>query len=171
VLPVSLSLVVTAWAAPASAVSEERMMAGFLFNFAKFVKWPEAAFASPEAPISIGVLGDRDFAEILTKVVSGKTARGRAIEVEVHQVPGSAREGHILFAPASWNGGLDDMVSAVTGFNVLTVADAPGFSQAGGMVTFLREGSKLRFEINEVVAGQAGLRISARLLGLARVVR
>lgn len=166
----ALALAVAWLAAPGVARSqaeESQILAAFLYNFAKFVEWPDAALSEGES-IRIGVLGGEGFASTLEKVVAGKQVRGRGIDVQRLSSP--TPKVHVLYVPAGQAGLRDGARSAVAGAPVLTVADAPDFASEGGMVAFVREGNKVRFEINQAAASGAKLRISSRLLGLARKV-
>lgn len=155
---------------PARAeVDEQRLMAAFLFNFVKFVSWPEEAFSGPDASIEIAVLGDVSFRNLMQQSVGDKIVGGRPIQVTVVGSPFEARSAHLLFMPANQAPRVDQ-VSSLRGTHVLTVADAEGFARGGGMVAFVRENNKLRFEINESAAKRAGLTVSSRLLSVARQV-
>jgi hypothetical protein len=154
-------------AAPAEAeFDEQRVMAAFLFNFVKFVSWPEDAFSGPDASIEIAVLGDPSFRDLMAQSVRDKLVGGRPLQVTVVSAPFEAKSAHLLFMPAH-QAPRADQVAGLRGTHVLTVADADGFARSGGMVAFVRENNKLRFEINESAAKQAGLSGSSRLLSVA----
>ena len=148
---------------------EQQVMAAFLFNFVKLVTWPEEAFGGADAPIRVAVLGDDSFRALLVKSIQGKEAGGRTLEVVgVASIP-EASSAQVLFLPAS-QGPRAAMVESLVASHVLTVADAESFARDGGMVAFVREGNKLRFEINESAAKKAGLSVSSRLLRVAKQV-
>lgn len=160
----------TAMALPADAeIDEQRLMAAFLFNFVKFVSWPDEAFSGPDASIEIAVLGDASFRNLMQQSVGDKIVSGRPLEVTVVGSPYEARSAHLLFMPANQAPRVDQ-VASLRGTHVLTVADAEDFARGGGMVSFVRENNKLRFEINESAAKRAGLSVSSRLLSVARQV-
>jgi hypothetical protein len=163
--------VVCLLAAPARAQIDEReVMAAFLFNFLKFVTWPEESFPSPDAPIQIAVLRDEAFRDIVDELAGDKVVGGRALRVTTVSSPAEARSAQLLFVPADQTPA-PEFLAELRGSHVLTVADAENFAQEGGMVGFVREDNRLRFEINESAARRAGLAVSSRLLRLATKVR
>jgi hypothetical protein len=54
---------------------------------------------------------------------------------------------------------------------VLTVSDMPQFAQRGGMIQFVLEGNRVRFEVNLIATQHAGLTLSSDLLKVATAVR
>jgi hypothetical protein len=141
---------------------EHRVKAAYLFNFVRFVEWPAA---SGEGPLTICVVRPSPFGEVLTDTVRNERVNGRAIATRLVD---TADDGcHVVFIPAS--AAALPSLRAVDESPVLTVGESPGFIRQGGMVNFVREGTNVRFEIDEPAARRAGLRISSRLLRLARV--
>lgn len=150
-------------------LSEYQVKAAYLFNFLKFVEWPEDAFADPLAPIVIGVIGEDPFGSALPQVVIGKTVQGRDLIIRVYRTGENLRGAQILFISASESKRLPMILSSLRGSSVLTVADTAGFLEAGGMIQFLSENDRVRFAINAEAAGRAKLKVSSKLLSLARV--
>jgi hypothetical protein len=151
------------------ALSEYQVKAAYLFNFLKFVEYPSESFADPLAPIVIGVVGDDPFGDALPQVVIGKTVQGRDLVIHVYRPSEDFRGAHILFISASERKRLPMILSSLRGSSVLTVADTAGFLDAGGMIQFLNENGRVRFAINVNETGRARLKISSKLLSLARV--
>jgi hypothetical protein len=153
----------------AAAPSEYRLKAAFLWNFAKFVEWPTNAFASESAPFIIGVLGKNPFGPDLEKTVSGKLINTHPIEVRVFDSVAEAKQCHLLFVAASETARVADIVKSLAGTTVLTVGDTESgpFTENGGMIKFVFEGNKVRFQINDNAAKSANLKISSKLLSLA----
>ena len=157
-------------AAPARGADVNEVKADMLWNIAKFIQWPETAFARGESDFVFTILGDDSLAEALAARLSTRTLNGRPVFVRVvgrvQDVVGS----QILYIAAPTLGRLPDVIRELHGRPVLTVANASGFVEAGGMVDFVAEDDKVRFEIHQARAEKTGLKISARLLALARVV-
>ena len=152
-------------------IEEYQVKAAYLYNFAKFVDWPAAAFASPTTPLSICILGEDPFGGGLHEVVRGKTAGGRILAVRSLSDISGARGCHVLFISAvEWKANRP-VLGRLAGSGVLTVGEAPGFTTGGGIVNFKLEGRRVRFEINVDAARQAQLQISSKLLSLAEIVR
>jgi|SRR5579862_8663311 len=153
------------------ALSEYQVKAAYLFNFLKFVEYPAESFADPLAPMVIGVVGEDPFGSALPQVVIGKTVQGRDLVIRAYRAGEDLRAAHILFISASERKKLPMILSGLHGASVLTVADTPGFLEAGGMIQFLNENGRVRFAINADAAGQARLKLSSKLLSLAKVAR
>lgn len=148
----------------AQPVSREYLVkAAFLYNFVKFVEWPSR---TASGPIVICVAGRNPFGTILADTIRGEIVAGRTLEARVILEPDDAC--HVTFIPAGANAGA--YLRAARGAAILTVGEAPGFIEQGGLIRFYLEGGGVRFEINRDGADRAGLRISSRLLQLARIV-
>jgi hypothetical protein len=156
--------------APALAQSEDQVKAAFLFNFARYVEWPDRAFADEASPVRICTIGADDFGSVVSAVVEGKSVGMRAVSVEPVSDVASAEGCHILYAGTASDVSPDEVVSGLAGASVFTIADTAGFAEKGGIANFFRADNKVRFEINPTAARGAGLKISSRLLRLARVV-
>jgi hypothetical protein len=154
--------------------SEYLIKAGFIYNFAKLVEWPATAFAQPESPIVIGILGDDPFGSTLDRIVADKKINGRgfaAKRLKWTRELKDLRDCNILFVSSSEREHMDSVVDAVKWLPVLTIGDVPGFARRGGIMNFTLEDNKIRFEVNVEAAKHADLTISSRLLTLARIVQ
>jgi hypothetical protein len=153
---------------------EYQVKAAFLYNFAQFVDWPDDAFAGADAPVVITIVGPNPFGTAVEQVTRGKTVRGRAIAVRYAPTVAAVGRTHVLFvadADVARGGQALREAAAAAGGHALTIADDEQFTAAGGVIRFFTEENKLRFEINTAAAGRAGLKVSAKLLQLARVYR
>lgn len=157
-------------AAPARAVGVNETKSEMLWNIAKFVQWPEAALANSKGQIVFTILGEDDLAAELANLLSSKTINGKPVFVRFARRAQDARGSQILYVAASETEHMETVLMEVAGAPVLTVADTPAFAASGGMVGFAEDAGKVRFEINLGHAERSGLRISAKLLALARVV-
>jgi hypothetical protein len=154
--------------------SEYLIKAGFIFNFAKFVDWPPTTFAQPDSPIVIGILGTDPFGAIIDQIVQDKKIGGRGFVVKRLKWGTDLKdlkECKILFVGASERIHIDELVQIVRGLPILTVGETPGFAEHGGVIRFVLEDNRVRFEVNVEAARQAGLTISSRLLTLARIIQ
>ncbi len=173
-LSLSLSWAPGALAQDSSDSSEYLIKAGFIFNFAKFVEWPPTTFAQPDSPIVIGILGTDPFGTIIDHIVQDKKIGGRGFVVKRLKWGAEAkdlRECKILFVGASERAHIDELVQIVKFLPILTVGETPGFAEHGGVVRFVLEDNRVRFEVNVDAARQGGLTISSRLLTLARIIQ
>jgi hypothetical protein len=152
-------------------IDEYQVKAAFLYNFAKFVHWPERAFASPTDPIQICVFGHNPFGSSLEQTVGGKEFAGRNFLVRSIADPQEACKCHIVFISAAEKRRTAALIAAARGASVLTVGESPGFAAQGGVVNFVLENGAVHFEVNLEAARQKDLEISSKLLGLARVIK
>jgi YfiR/HmsC-like len=162
-----------AQAGDASESSEYLIKAGFIYNFAKFVEWPANAFAQPDSPIVIGVLGTDPFGNTIDRIVEDKKVGTRGFVVRRYKWSKElkeVKECKILFVSASEHAHIDEIVESVKGLPILTVGETPGFAERGGVIRFTLEGNRVRFEVNVEAAHQAELNISSRLLTLAKII-
>lgn len=153
-------------------LTESKLKAAFLFNFVKFVEWPPAAFLTTNSPLTIGILGENPFGGDLEAIVRDKTINSRAVIIKPMRALVEATNCQVLFISPSAKSKIPEMISTLGAASVLTVGDSDRFAETGGMINFVKEGNKIRFEINEVAAKRAGLKISSKLLSLAsRTIR
>jgi hypothetical protein len=153
--------------------SEYLIKAGFIYNFAKFVEWPSAAFADSDSPIVIGVLGNDPFGPTIDRIVEDKKIGSRGFIVKRFKWGKDLKDLHdckILFIAGSERAHIDEVLQMVKGLPILTVGETPGFAERGGMIRFVLEDNRVRFEVNVEAARQADLNISSRLLTLARII-
>ena len=151
-----------------AAPSEFQLKAAFIYNFAKFVEWPAESFPTPHSPFVIGIIGDNPFEDTLAQTVLNKQINGHPFQVVQFKTLADLKSCHILFVSLSERKRLAEILRPLRGASVLTVSDLDHFLPAGGMIQFLMEGNKVRFAINDTTAKTAGLRISSKLLNLAK---
>jgi len=165
-----LGVCVLAAAAQGQSVTEYQVKAAFLFNFARFVEWPADAFPSADSALQICVLGQDPFGREFEQVIVDKTVSGHRIEIAHPDGVPQARSCQILFIAASEKARLASILQRLKGTSVLIVGDTPGFAALGGAINFVIDDGRVRFEINLKAAELAHLKISARLLTVAKVV-
>jgi len=160
---VAMALTLTPAAARAQGALDAK--AELLLNIARFVEWPQS-----KDQLTFAVLGDDELAAVVAATLSTKSLPGRKVYVRCIRRPEDARDCQVLFIAPSEANRIPQVIQALEGHSVLTVADTPGFTSAGGMVDFVQENERVRFEINLGTAEKAQLKISAKLLALARIV-
>ena len=151
------------------AADVNQTKASMLWNIAKFVEWPDLQPDS-KSPIIFTILGEDDLAADLAGVLSSKMVNGRPVFVRFARRPQDAKGSQILYVAATEVPHMMQVLAIVDTLPVLTVSDAPGFATHGGMLGFTRIGEKVRFEVNLGHAERTGLKLSAKLLALARLV-
>lgn len=150
----------------AQAPSEYQVKAAFLFNFAKFIEWPAAAFRNRQSPITICVVGDDPFGPVIDETVKGQSFANRRFSVRrVKQIP---RDDTCQIAFVSGaESARTELGMAIRALPILTVGEDDATSESSGIINFVIEGSKVRFDINLDAAERAGIKISSKLLKLA----
>jgi hypothetical protein len=154
-----------------SEVEEYKAKAAFLFHFAQFAEWPPETFKDPNAPLTFCIFGQDPFLGALDDTVNRKLIGIRTLRVQhLKQAQEVTQACQILFIGTGERKRIPALVAALKEFPVLTVGETENFVREGGMIGFCLEGNKMRFEINLGAAGRAKLKISARLLALAKTV-
>jgi YfiR/HmsC-like len=164
-----LALPAAAPAAPAP-MDEYSIKAAFLYNFAKFVEWPESSFAAHPETHRFCVYGSELFSPALLKGLEKKVVQGRRVVVLHPALPQELAACQIVFLRRGDDARLPEVLGAIGGLPVLLVGEAEGFAQRGGMINFVVEQEHVHFEINRRAAASAGLEVSSRLLGLAKII-
>jgi hypothetical protein len=165
ILAVNSSAFVTDQSASAPA-----LRAAFMYNFAKFTEWP-ANVIRRDQPIVFCVRDDAPMAEALQQIVKGRAVGGHALAVRRVGLDNGVRACHLLYASGLDAKRTNELLGTVGPLPVLTVGDFERFAQMGGVANFFVEDGKMRFAINIDSAQRAGLRVSSKLLMLARIVR
>jgi hypothetical protein len=165
----ALSLGVLAHTAAPEPAGEYQVKAAFLLNFTKFIEWPADAFEGPASPFAICILGDDPFGASLNRLVEGEEANGRKLVVQRLRRAPAPKACQLLFVGREER----DVTRMLAGLGpgVLTVGEADRFLHEGGIIAFVLEDRRVRFDINQTAAANASLAMSARLLNVARSVR
>jgi hypothetical protein len=153
-----------------AALTEYEVKAAFLFNFAKFVDWPGSELRRGNAPMVLGVLGEDPFGEVLDRILQAKQINKHPLILKRFQCGADPTGCHVLFISASEKDRLPEIVRAFEGRAVLLVSETDRFLECGGMINFYIESASVKFAINLEAAQRSGLRISSKLLSVAKVV-
>lgn len=148
--------------------SEAAVKAAFLYNFAKFTDWPAHA---AEAPLTMCIVGDSPVAAALIEAVRNQRIGGHAIDARAIATDAPMHSCDVLFVSMSETRRSARALEVLKSLPILTVSDDKQFAQSGGVVELFVENGRMRFSINTDAADRAGLRLSSRLLSLARIVR
>lgn len=154
-----------------SRVSEYQLKAAFIFNFAKFVTWPEDSFETKNSPFKIGVLGTDPFGKILDNTVAGKTVGKRSVQIKRSDSLSDLDDCHIIFISESKEKEMSRILKELETSNVLIVGDMNRFAENRGVIGFYSEGRKIRLAINTKAAKSQDLKISSKLLSISKIVK
>jgi hypothetical protein len=149
--------------ARAESSAEDSAKAGFILNFTKYTDWPAAQAGSE---LLICSLSERPLSGKL-ETLQGRQVQGRTIRVRAATRASEWRDCQVLFIAEDEEQRIDTVLRNVSQHAVLTISDAPGFVQAGGVIGLKLRAGRIRFDINQGATRQAGLRLSSQLLKLA----
>ena len=159
--------------ARADGVSREyQLKAAFVFNFSQFIEWPEEAFASKDSPFVVTIVGQDPFAGAIEQAMAGKSVGTHPVVIKHVDAIAKFDRCQILFVPATEDQSIVNVLRRVIANSpVLTVGESDAFIQSGGAIRFYTEDNKIRFEVNQEAAASARLKISSKLLRLARIYK
>lgn len=155
--------------AQSETASEYDVKAAFLYNFAKFIQWP-ASSSNGDDPIAICIFGDDPFGRDIDAIIAGKTINNHDIAIRRTRKLDDLRQCQIAFISASEADHLPEIIDTLRGLSVLLVGDTAGFAERGGHIEFITEDNKVRFSINIDASERSRLKMSSKLLALARIV-
>lgn len=150
--------------------TEARIKVAYIYNFLKFIEWPDAGQPAAGEPIRICEMGAGPLAGVIGELAS-RTVLDRPIEVVHLQGTEAFASCRILFVGGREEARLALLLQQVEGTPVLTVSDIPGFARRGGMIGFVTQQDRVKVEINQRPVRDAGLKVHAKLLEVARIVQ
>lgn len=159
-----LSLCLGLASAHATIRSEYEVKAAFLYNFTRFVSWPDTAHASRH--LEVCIFGDDPFGDLLNPI-RGRKSQGRELQLRYPDEAAGLAGCDVLYIGQTHPRNLDELLELAQDRGMLTVSDLPDFVRKGGMVGYVKQGNVIRFEISLKAATEAGLTINSRLLELA----
>lgn len=148
--------------------NEYEVKAAFVLNFLQFIEWPAGTSTNSGTPLVIGILGENPFGAALDETIKDETVQGRPLKIKRARQASDLRDCQLVFVCRSEKNHLKDVLAALQGSGALTVSDIEQFSQHGGMIGLVNESGRIRFEINQESAEQGNVKISSKLLRLAR---
>jgi len=154
----------------ATVSSEYQVKAAFLVNFPKYAEWPPEAFAETNSPIVITVLAETNVAEEVQKAIRGRAVNGR--EIVLQRLASGAEPGvcHILFISAAEQRHSPALLAKLKNASILTVGESEDFLRSGGIINLARQDQKIALQVNLKAAGRARIKISSKLLTVAKLV-
>jgi hypothetical protein len=156
----------TAAAGDRSHSVEYPVKAAFIYNFMRYVEWPAAS-----GEMAVCVVGQDPFGPAIDAALAGKTVGARAVTLRRLPTAEGAASCAVVFVPATAMREWAKLRPRLRTEPVLSVGEARGFTEEGGVIGFVVESNRLQFEVNQDAATAAGLRLSSRLLSLAHSVR
>jgi hypothetical protein len=155
---------------PAAPVDSRHVKAVFVVDVLSFVMWPAEKLGPPPARLVVAVIGDPEFAALVSEVAAARRTESHPVTVRAVPEVEAALDAHLIFIATSQTRRLPSILRTLAGTPVLTVGDTDGFAQDGVALNLYTFDNRVRIEINSTATARAGLRISANLMRLARVV-
>lgn len=149
-------------------LNDQQMKAAYVLNFVRYTDWPEHSLAAPDSPLTVCVFGDSS--AVALAGIAGKSIKGHPVKVRGATTSDDARSCHVLFVPELDARRFISTLRTLQNTPVLTVGEAEGFVDIGGMIGLVHLDNRLQFEVNLGVIQQAQLKVSSQLLRLARNV-
>jgi hypothetical protein len=144
---------------------------GFLYNFTKFVEWPAESYRDAGAPLTICIVGRDPFSADLEAELRTRKVGEHPVQVKALKATDPLSGCHIVFVPATEKGHFDIIMKDLAGSSSLTVGESDGFAAMGGVINLIVEENKVHFEVNPLAAERARLKISSKLMTMAKIVK
>lgn len=146
---------------------KEKYHSVFIYNFSKYVKWPDAQNSEN---FVIGVLGASAIQKDLEAMAAAKNVNGRTIEIKQFKSAEEVSDCHILYVAATASEKFNQVLSETNSKPILVVTDNPGFANKGAAINFIEVGGKIKFELNQKNVEKRGLKVAGSLASLAILV-
>jgi hypothetical protein len=149
--------------------TEYKIKTAYLYNFAKFVKWPENRFISPNSDINICILENNPFKPFI-HILNRKKAQGRRFNVITRPDTTQLKQCHMVFIPRSFTGDYKTVLKQTQALPILTIGEDTAFIHNGGIIAFIVQRDTVGFILNLDNAATANLTVSAKLAEVAKQV-
>ena len=150
-------------------ITDDEIKAALVFKFPVYVRWPGGAMNAKIDHFEFCVMGNCRLSDLLSQF-DGEKVMGKTIRIKRLSNIEALGNCHMLFISSSEKNNLPAIFKAIKGKPVLTVGDMKGFALNGGVINFTRKKDSVHFEINPKAGKRAGLKISSKLLRLAKIV-
>jgi hypothetical protein len=150
---------------------EYQVKAAFLLSFVTFTEWPATAFESPSSPVRICVTGDDPFEGSLTRTVEGEIVAGHPLVISHVDRGEDVSRCHVLFVPRTADSRGAALNRGASDTPILIVGESDALWHGGAIISFAIDEGRVRFDVNRTAAERSGLRLSSKLLKIARLVR
>ena len=155
----------------AQQYTEYDLKAAYIFNFSKFVSWPQNTFEHDDSDFNIAVFGESPITKVLLAAFKGRKIQNREISIRVFYRIEDLPKAQIVFVSKGMQLETANLIEIIDNRPILLVGDAvESFCQLGGVINFTARGSKYQFEINNNAAISLHLKISSKLLALSKII-
>ena len=163
-----LALSIASPAVAQQEAPEYSVKAAYVYNFIRFVEWPEKGRSDS---INLYVVGPQTVVSSFRTALEGKTVGDRPIQVKAATSPGDIKNAHALYVAGSDTDRAREFVKAVSEKDVLTITEASRFPSVGSLINFYISEGTVRFAVNATVLEKSLLKVSSQMLQFAAIVR
>lgn len=146
-----------------SLAQNEKFKALFMYNFAKNIQWP-AAYQSGD--FVIAVLGNSPMIDELKVIASKQKIGSQTIVVKTIKSASEIGDAQIVYLPESQSSSTKDVVATTAGKSVLVITDKEGLSKEGSAINYIKDGGRIKYEINRAVIEKRGMSVNSALISL-----
>jgi hypothetical protein len=150
--------------------SQAQIIAAFVFNFAKFTEWPQQAFTESNAPLNVCFLGGEDVRVAFQEISAGKSVNARPILVRDVKTAGEVLDCRIIYIDTANGPVVAGVMKNARQRCALVIGVSNDFLLRGGIIKLLVENNRMKFDVNVGAADRTKIRLSSKLLALARSV-
>ncbi len=154
----------------ADGPKEYQIKVAFLYHFATFVDWPSSTYKDTDGHLRICIMGKDPFGESLDATLRTKKIGSHPLEIYRNPSTTTLKHCHMLYLAAAQSSQLRTYRQQYGSANVLTVGENDIFIQHGGMIKFFLDDQKVRFAINPDAINKTNLKVSSKLLRLAKII-
>ena len=147
---------------------EYKIKAAFIYNFTKFIDWPQGIFLNGNAPLNLCLLGDNSFRPVLEKIVKGKISQSRQFSIQLKNKTDNFLACHLLYIYSLSDESTFKVLDTLLRQPVVTVFETASSNKQLGIIRLIKKKNKIQFEINRAAAENSGLTISSHLLKLGK---
>lgn len=146
---------------------EYQVKAAYVFNLANATEWPADAFRNPSEPFRVCVAQPSPFGEALEQVFLNEQVLRHPVAIAAIRLDTDVAGCHIVFVPdgADPGGGILDAARRAP---MLTIGESATFAKRGGIITFVHDAGRIRLDVNQRAAAAAGVKLSSKVLQVAR---
>lgn len=160
-------LMLAATAVTAQDRPTHEIHAAMLFNFIKYVQWPNEGEAGE---FVVGVIGDDNVFNTLNQWYNGKQKGSKTYVIKKLTSPGESSNCQVVYVGKAKNKDFDDIKNSISGKSILTITDGNGLGQKGSCINFKVIDGKLKFELNQATLTSSNLKVSSQLSSMAILI-
>jgi hypothetical protein len=150
--------------------SQAQIRAALVFNFPKFAEWPAISYVDSGSPLSVCFLGADDVRAAFQGISAGKALNGRFVEARAVKSAGDAHGCQVLYVDSPNSAAVLEVLRYARHANELAIGTTEDFLANGGMIRLQVENNRMRFDVNVGAVGRSKIKLSSKLLALARSV-